>query len=100
MNILVSLVVELAPALRLTEFLGRIMKQILRVILITLAISPVSAFAYIDPGSGSVIMSAIIGFFVATAMVVKTYWYKLKSVFTGKKTTFVEEDPQEKAENG
>ena len=39
--------------------------------------------AYIDPGSGSAIMSAIIGLFVATGMVIKTYWYKIKSFFTG-----------------
>jgi hypothetical protein len=28
-------------------------------------------------------MSAIIGFFVAAGMLIKTYWYKLKSFFTG-----------------
>ena len=43
------------------------------------------ASAYIDPGSGSAIMSAIIGFFVAIAMAVKTYWYKIKSLFSGSK---------------
>ena len=41
---------------------------------------PQQAFAYIDPGSGSAIMSAVIGFFVAVGLVVKTYWYKLKSL--------------------
>ena len=41
------------------------------------------AFCYIDPGSGSAIMSAIIGFFVALGLVVKTYWYKLKALFAG-----------------
>lgn len=40
-------------------------------------------FSYIDPGSGSAIMSAIIGFFVALGLVVKTYWYKLKALFAG-----------------
>ena len=40
-------------------------------------------FAYIDPGSGSAIVSAIIGFFVAAGMLVKTYWYKLKALFFG-----------------
>lgn len=39
------------------------------------------AHAYIDPGSGSAIMSAIIGFFVAIGLAVKTYWYKLKGLF-------------------
>ena len=41
------------------------------------------AYGYIDPGSGSAIMSAIIGLFVAAGMLVKTYWYKLKSFFKG-----------------
>jgi hypothetical protein len=44
------------------------------------------AYGYIDPGSGSAIMSAIIGFFVAAGMLVKTYWYKLKSFFTTDKS--------------
>ena len=43
------------------------------------------AFAYIDPGSGSAIMSVIIGLFVAIGITIKTYWYKLKSIFTRNK---------------
>ena len=43
------------------------------------------AMAYIDPGSGSAIMSAVIGFFVAIGLVLKTYWYKLKSFFISNK---------------
>lgn len=42
------------------------------------------AFAYLDPGSGSAIVSAIIGFFIAAGMVIKTYWYKIKSFFAKK----------------
>jgi hypothetical protein len=42
------------------------------------------AYGYIDPGSGSAIMSAIIGFFVAAGMLIKTYWYKLKAFFLPK----------------
>jgi len=42
-------------------------------------------FAYIDPGSGSAIMSAIIGIFVAIGLAIKTYWYKFKSFFVRKK---------------
>ncbi len=57
-----------------------------RLILAILAASfTPSAFAYIDPGSGSAIMSAIVGFFVAVGLAVKTYWYKLKGLFVGKK---------------
>ncbi|MDC1433612.1 hypothetical protein N8157_03275 [Burkholderiales bacterium] len=42
--------------------------------------------AYIDPGSGSAIMSAIIGLFVAVGLTVKAYWYKIKAIFIGKKS--------------
>ena len=43
------------------------------------------ATGYIDPGSGSAIMSAIIGLFVAAGLAVKSYWYKVKSLFQKKK---------------
>ena len=47
----------------------------------------VSSLGYIDPGSGSAIMSVIIGFFVAIGLALKTYWYKLKGLFTGEKSS-------------
>jgi hypothetical protein len=50
------------------------------VILLGLWVQP--AMAYIDPGSGSAIMSAIVGLFVAVGIALKTYWYKIKSLFT------------------
>ena len=40
-----------------------------------------NSYAYIDPGSGSALISVIIGFFVALGITLKTYWYKLKSFF-------------------
>ena len=42
-------------------------------------------YSYIDPGSGSAIMSAIIGFFVAIGIAIKTYWYKIKGIFKSSK---------------
>ena len=60
------------------------------VVLISFWISPV--MAYIDPASGSAIMSAVIGFFVAGSLALKTYWYKIKKVFLSKKTTLAEDD--------
>ena len=54
-------------------------------IMVTVILWAQPAMAYIDPGSGSAIMSAIIGLFVALGIVIKTYWYKLKSLFTSKK---------------
>jgi hypothetical protein len=57
------------------------------------------AMAYIDPGSGSAIMSAIIGLFVAVGLAIKTYWYKLKSLFAGK-TSDPEVEANQELEDG
>jgi len=39
------------------------------------------AWAYLDPSTGSMIVSAIVGLFATLALALKTYWYKLKSLF-------------------
>jgi len=65
------------------------MNQVIKVMIVLLLLLPNIAWGYIDPGSGSAIMSAIIGFFVVIGLAVKNYWYKLKSMFTSKKTTEV-----------
>ena len=45
------------------------------------------AHAYIDPGSGSVLTTAIIGFFAAIAYTCRKYFYRLKDMVTGRKPT-------------
>lgn len=45
-----------------------------------------STFAYIDPGSGSAIISIIIGFFVSIGIIIKTFWYKIKGLLGVSKT--------------
>ena len=46
-----------------------------------------ASLAYIDPGSGSAIISAIVGVFVAAGLAIKTYWYKIVGLFSSKKTS-------------
>ena len=41
-----------------------------------------NAFAYIDPGSGSIIIQAIVGALVGFGIAIKIYWYKLKEKFS------------------
>ena len=36
------------------------------------------AFAYIDPGSGSIIIQMIIGALVGVGITVKVFWFKIK----------------------
>ena len=52
----------------------------LLVALLLLAFSP-AAFAYLDPSTGSMVVSAIVGIFASIALAVKTYWYKIKGWF-------------------
>jgi hypothetical protein len=43
------------------------------------------ANAYIDPGSGSIILQAIIGALAAGGLTIKIYWNKFKNFFKKKK---------------
>lgn len=64
---------------------GNFVSMGLRLCALVLLLSfAVPAAAYIDPASGSAIMSAIIGAFVAMGLAIKTYWYKLTSLFSSK----------------
>lgn len=51
--------------------------------LILLLGSQTSAYAYIDPGSGSIITSAIIGFFAAIAYTFRKTFYRIKDKLFG-----------------
>jgi hypothetical protein len=42
------------------------------------------AHSYIDPGTGSIILQAIIGGIAALGFSIKLYWYKIKSFFKKK----------------
>jgi hypothetical protein len=37
---------------------------------------------YLDPGSGSIIVQAVVATVVASAAVVKLYWYRISKVFS------------------
>ena len=54
------------------------------VIMITLLLTPVSALAYLDPTTGSMLISAIVGLFASLVLAIKTYWYRIKSFFKRK----------------
>jgi|TARA_B110000014_G_C19714871_1_gene373812 hypothetical protein len=44
-----------------------------------------NAYAYIDPGSGSLILQMLIGVLVGIGIAVKVYWFKLKEKFSRRK---------------
>jgi len=50
-------------------------------LMVFLALMAPDAWAYLDPSTGSMIISAVVGMFATAALGVRTYWYKLKKLF-------------------
>ena len=51
------------------------------------------AYAYLDPGTGSMLLSAVIGVAAAVGLAVKMFWYRLVGLVRGKRTEMVEGSP-------
>lgn len=60
-----------------------------------LLVSP-GAFAYLDPSTGSMVVSAIVGIIASLALALKTYWYRIKGFFKrgGKKDASAQQPPE------
>ena len=60
--------------------------MILRVALVLAACLSIAspAYAYLDPGTGSMLISAVLGVAVAVGLAVKMFWYRLVGFFRGK----------------
>ncbi len=46
--------------------------------------APTYSYAYLDPGTGSIIIQAIVAFFAAVGGVCSLYWRKITSIFKRK----------------
>ncbi|MDT8321428.1 MAG: hypothetical protein RQ826_12965 [Xanthomonadales bacterium] len=51
------------------------------ILALALMLASPAAFAYLDPSTGSMVVSAIVGIFASLALAVKTYWYKIRKFF-------------------
>jgi hypothetical protein len=49
-------------------------------LIVLLSLAP-PAQAYLDPSTGSLILSAIVGLIATIGLAVKTWWYRIKSLF-------------------
>ena len=67
-------------------------RRILRVTLVAVACLTIAppAYAYLDPGTGSMLLSAVIGVAAAVGLAVKMFWYRLIGLFRGKRPGAVE----------
>jgi hypothetical protein len=55
---------------------------------------PKIAYGYIDPGTGSIVIQAIVGVIVGAGFFIKIFWKKIKAFFTklfSKKNQQIEE---------
>lgn len=48
-------------------------------------LAPGEAAAYIDPGTGSLVIQGLIAGFAAAAVVLRGYWYRIKRFFRPRK---------------
>ncbi len=46
------------------------------------------AYAYLDPGSGSIVIQAIIGTLVGVGITLKVYWEKIKYMISSRQKNF------------
>ena len=60
------------------------MRTLVNLSLVTLLISSTEAYAYVDPGSGSVIVTTVLGLIAAVGYTFRKYFYKLRRMILGK----------------
>ncbi len=60
------------------------MKKIILLIAIVVLLLPVPVLSYLDPTTGSMVISAIVGLFASLVLAIKTYWYRIRAFFKGK----------------
>ena len=58
------------------------MNKVFLIILIFIVLNPSFAYAYLDPGTGSIILQAIIGVIAASLTAISIYWEKFKSIIS------------------
>ena len=72
----------------------------MRVFIITLSalwiVAPTPAFAYLDPGTGSMIIQGIIGAVAGLMVAGKLYWGKLTAFFSNKKKSDIGDEKNSK----
>ena len=61
------------------------MNILLKMMLVLVFALPTTAFAYLDPGTGSMLLQVILGGIAAVAVALKLFWYRILAMFGIKK---------------
>lgn len=67
-------------------------KLILSIALTYVLLHPSISYAYVDPGSGSVIVTTILGFVAAVGYTCRKYFYKIRNSLFGRKSNTTKTD--------
>jgi hypothetical protein len=67
------------------------MRNAFVVLLAVLFFAPYPAHAYLDPGTGSMIVQMIIAGIAGSLVAIKVYWIKIKNFFAGVKSKQTDE---------
>ena len=59
------------------------MGRLISIAVLGYAMATTSAYAYIDPGTGSIVTTAILGAIAAVTFTFRKYMYKLRRMFFG-----------------
>ena len=68
------------------------MSHYIKYALILITALPVTAFAYLDPGTGSMLMQVILGGIAAVAVALKLFWYRIIAFLGFKKKAPTEDE--------
>ena len=74
-------------------------KKILLLSFISLFLTISSAHAYLDPGTGSIILQGIIGAVAAIAVALKLYWHKLLKFLGIRKKIIIDQENDQENKN-
>ena len=69
--------------------------RIIPVIALLLILTARSAYAYLDPASGSMILQIIVAAVAAVLITLKAFWHKIRGMFGGSPTEESEESDDE-----
>lgn len=57
-------------------------RQIMAIVILVAALLPAQAFAYLDPGTGSMLAQVILGGLAGLAVVLKLFWHRFVRFIT------------------
>ncbi|MDR1952807.1 MAG: hypothetical protein LBQ37_04790 [Elusimicrobiota bacterium] len=59
--------------------------NIIRLVFIIIVFYPISAYAYLDPGTGNALLAALFGLIGSLIFFAKSIYYRIRETITGKK---------------